>query len=199
MRIGVEINGVLRNTLDKIQQTYNKFYVERTDGIEESEFQYEIISDLTTLDLKTHLKFRDDDEVLSFLYEEFPMEIFGHAQSTEYSTFNDLNEFYMNMRDEHELIIISDEIGKSKPASLFFLSKFGCQFEKIKFYSNYTIKEMWSEIDILITANPNLLENHPEEKLLIKYETNYNKHINSLVTIKTIKELESKIKESVLC
>lgn len=199
MRIGVEINGVLRNTLDKIQQTYNKFYVERTDGIEDSEFKYEIISDLTTLDLKSHLKFRDDDEVLSFLYEEFPMEIFGHAQSTEYSTFNDLNEFYINMRDEHELIIISDEIGKSKPASLFFLSKFGCQFEKIKFYSNYTIKEMWSEIDILITANPNLLENHPEEKLLIKYETNYNKHIDSLVTIKTIKELESKIKESVLC
>lgn len=199
MRIGIEINGVLRNTLDKIQQTYNKFYVERTEGIEDSEFQYEIISDLTTLDLKSHLKFRDDDEVLSFLYEEFPMEIFGHAQSTEYSTFNDLNEFYMNMRDEHELIIISDEIGKSKPASLFFLSKFGCQFEKIKFYSNYTIKDMWGEVDILITANPNLLENHPEEKLLIKYETNYNKHIDSLVTIKTIKELESKIKESVLC
>ena len=199
MRVGIEINGVLRNTLDKIQQTYNKFYVERTEGIEDSEFQYEIISDLTTLDIKSHLKFKDDDEVLSFLYEEFPMEIFGHAQSTEYSSFIDLNEFYMNMRDEHELIIVSDEIGKSKPASLFFLSKFGCQFEKVKFYSNYTIKDMWNDIDVLVTANPNLLENHPEEKLLIKYETNYNKHIDSLITIKTIKELETKIKESVLC
>ena len=70
MRIGIEINGVLRNTLGKIEQTYNKFYVEKTEGIEESdEFKYEIISEMNTLDIKSHLKFRDDEELFSFLYE----------------------------------------------------------------------------------------------------------------------------------
>jgi hypothetical protein len=200
MRIGIEINGVLRNTLGKIEQTYNKFYVEKTDGIEsEDEFKYEVISEIDTLDIKSHLKFRDDEELFSFLYEEFPMEIFGHSQSSEYNTFNDLNETYLNLRDKNELIIVSDEIGKSKPASLFFLSKFGCQLEKIIFYSNYTVQNMWNDIDVLITSNPNLLLNHPNDKVVIKYNTAYNKHIDSIHNITTIKELESKLNEVLTC
>ena len=84
------------------------------------------------------------------------MEIFGHAQSSEYSTFNELQQIYLKHRDNHDLLIVSDEIGKSKPATLFFLSKFICQLEKIKFYSNVTINSMWDEIDILLTSNPAL-------------------------------------------
>ena len=37
MRIGIEINGVLRNTLGKIEQTYQKFLIDKTDGIENDE------------------------------------------------------------------------------------------------------------------------------------------------------------------
>jgi hypothetical protein len=36
MRIGIEINGVLRNTLGKIEQTYQKFLIDKTDGIEKT-------------------------------------------------------------------------------------------------------------------------------------------------------------------
>jgi hypothetical protein len=149
--------------------------------------------------LKNHFNFRNDEELFSFLYEEFPMEIFGHSQSSEYSTFNDLNEVYLNLRDNHDLIIVSDEIGKSKPASLFFISKFGCQLEKIKFYSNYTINSMWNEIDVLLTANPALLLEHPSDKILIKYETDYNKNIKTVHSITSLKELENKLKESIQC
>ena len=122
------------------------------------------------------------------------MEIFGHSQSSEYSTFNDLNEIYLRLRNDHDFIIISDEINKSKPASLFFLSKFGCEFEKVKFYSNLTINSMWNEIDVLLTANPALLLDHPSDKTLIKYETIYNNNVESKYTINTIKELEDKLK-----
>jgi hypothetical protein len=119
MRIGIEINGVLRNTIGKVEQTYQKFMIDKTEGIEsEDSFEYKIISPITSLDLAKHLSFKDEEELYSFLYEEFPMEIFGHAQSTEYTTFNDLNEIYIKLRDNHDLIIVSDEIGKSKPASL---------------------------------------------------------------------------------
>jgi hypothetical protein len=85
---------------------------------------------------------------------------------------------------------VSDEIGKSKPASLFFLSKFGCLIEKIKFYSNSTINSMWDEIDVLLTANPDLLLNIPNGKLIIKFNQEYNKHIPSKYEINRIKELE---------
>ena len=200
MKIGIEINGVLRNTLGKIEQTYQKFMIDKTEGIEDSDdFEYKISTPINSLEIKNHFTFRDDEELLSFLYDEFPMEIFGHSQSTEYSTFNDLNEIYFKLRNNNDFVIVSDEIGKSKPASLFFLSKFGCEFEKVKFYSNSTINSMWDEIDILLTANPALLLNHPSDKVLIKYETEYNQEVDSKYTIKTIKELEKVLEQLQLC
>jgi hypothetical protein len=196
MRIAIEINGVLRNTIDKIVQTYQKYMIDKTDGIEDEEsFKYEMNLPVTSLTLQDHFKFQNDEELYSFLYEEFPMEIFGHSQSTEYSSFNELNDIYVNLRDNHDLIIVSDEIGKSKPASLFFLSKFGCQLEKVKFYSNLTINSMWNEIDILLTSNPALLLEHPDDKTIIKYQTEYNKQIDTKYSITELKELESVLKQ----
>lgn len=194
MRIGVELNGVLRDTLKKIQEVYEKWYVENLFD-EEKEFEYEVISDCTTLNISQHLKFKDDDELYNFMYKEYTMEIFGHAGSVEYNGMNDFNDFYLEMREKHDIIIVSDEIGKSKPASLFFLSKFGCLTENVKFYSESTIKSLWESVDVLLTANPNLLLNHPLDKKVIKYSTTYNEDINSENSIHSIKELKNKIEK----
>jgi hypothetical protein len=142
-----------------------------------------------------HFTFPSKDDFYSFMYEEHPMEIFGHSPSVELSTMHDLNEFYYEMRDNHEIMIVSDEIGKSKPASLFFLSKFGCLIEKIKFYSEITLNSMWDELDILLTANPDLLLKKPDNKIIIKFETSYNKNIDCEHTIKNLKELKTKLEE----
>jgi hypothetical protein len=192
MKIAIEVNGVLRDTVKKIEQVYEKFYVENILN-EKRDFDYEILSPITSLRLQDHLKFKDNDELYDFLYTEHCMEIFGHASSTEYSTFIDLNDFYVDMRDNHEILLISDEIGKSKPATLFFLSKFGCQIEKIVFYSQFTLQTVWNEIDLLLTANPDLLLNHPTDKKIIKYNTNYNTNITDLPNIDNIKELKNLI------
>ena len=192
MKIAIEINGVLRDTVKKIEQVYEKFYVENILN-EKRDFEYEILSPITSLRLQNHLKFKDNDELYDFLYTEHCMEIFGHASSTEYSTFIDLNDFYVDMRDNHDITLISDEIGKSKPATLFFLSKFGCQIEKIVFYSQFTVQTVWNEIDLLLTANPDLLLNHPTDKKIIKYNTNYNTNITDLPNIDNIKELKNLI------
>ena len=209
MRVGIELNGVLRDTISKITQVYEKHMVEEMaeeiiktyettvdseDYVEmtfdEVNFKYEIKSPVTSLNLMDHFSFKDKDELYNFLYEEFPMQIFGHAPSTELTSFYDLNDIYYRLRDDHDLMIVSDEIGRSKPASLFFLSKFGCLIEKVKFYSNSTINSMWGEIDILLTSNPDLLLSYPDNKIIIKYETEYNKQINSEYSITKIKELE---------
>jgi hypothetical protein len=97
------------------------------------------------------------------------------------------------MRDNHEIMIISDEIGKSKPATLFFLSKFGCQVEKIIFYNQFTLENVWGEFDLLLTANPDLLLNHPTDKKIIKYNTSYNTEIVNLPNIDNIKQLKNLI------
>lgn len=211
-RVGIEVNGVLRDTIGKFTQLYEKYlidgyqnefdsqtYLLNSDGDVELEtqpepFEYKILSPATSLNLKEHFSFQNDSELFSFMYEDYTMELFGHAPSTEYSTFNDLNELYLDLRDKLNLSIVSDEIGKSKPATLFFLSKFGCLLEKIKFYSNITIYDMWDEVDILVTSNPDLLLNTPEGKMVIKFETSYNQDVVVENSVKTIKELWNKLK-----
>jgi hypothetical protein len=199
MKIGIELNGVLRDTLKKIQEVYEKWnidnpFLEKTD----ESFDYKVISDLTSLNIMEHLAFKDEDELYNFLYKEYTMEIFGHAGSVEVSGMIDLNDFYFDMRDSHDILIVSDEVGKSKPASLFFISKFGCLIETVKFYSELTINSMWDSVDVLLTANPNLLLNYPKDKIIIKFETEYNKNIEVENTITSIKQLKEKI-ETLLC
>ena len=195
MRIGIELNGVLRDTLKKIQQEYEKRYLENPFKEDEEKSEYEVISDLTSLDIRSHLKFKDDDELYDFLYKEHTMEIFGHAGSVETSSMMDLNNFYLDMRDNHDILIVSDEMGKSKPASLFFISKFGCLVETVKFYSESTINSLWDSVDVLLTANPKLLLDYPKDKTIIKYETTYNKDIEVEHFITTFKDLNKKITE----
>jgi hypothetical protein len=215
MRIGIEINGVLRDTIGKFTQLYEKHMIdEKEDGnktyeldmsgnteelIPKEDFEYRILSDVTSLNLMDHFRFNDENELYSFMYEDFAMQIFGHAGSSETFSFNDLNEFYLKYRDENELLIVSDEMGKSKPASLFFLSKFGCLVEKIKFYSNTTINSMWDEIDILLTANPSLLLEKPNNKIVVKYNTPYNKNVNCEYEISSLKEFDEILQKNKLC
>lgn len=195
MKIGIEINGVLRDTINKLEQVYKKYQIDKLDGFESTDsFIYEMNLPVTSLNLRNHFKFKDDEEFYSFLFEEFPMEIFGHAVSTETMSFNDLNNFYFEFRNNNEILIVSDEMGKSKPASLFFLSKFGCLIEKVKFYSHSTIKSMWDEVDVLVTANPELIINHPQDKTIIKFNTDYNTKIECKHVINSIKELNNIIK-----
>jgi hypothetical protein len=197
MKIGIELNGVLRDTLKKIQQEYEKWYLNNPfkEENEEEDFKHEVMSDLTSLDIMNHLKFKNEDELYDFLYKEHTMEIFGHAGSVEPSGLLELNEFYLDMRESHDIIVVSDEIGKSKPASLFFISKFGCLVESVKFYSESTINSLWDSVDILLTANPKLLLNHPKNKIVIKFNTTYNEGIESDFNISSLKELKTKIQE----
>ena len=67
MRIGIELNGVLRDTLKKIQQEYEKWYLENPFKEEEEKSEYEVMSELSSLEISKHLKFKDDDELYNFL------------------------------------------------------------------------------------------------------------------------------------
>jgi hypothetical protein len=212
MRIAIDLNGVLRDTITKFTQIYEKYLIESENNtfsvqtynvdlsgntesinLEEDNFVYEILSEVTSLELDKHFSFKNKDELFSFMYEEYTMELFGHSPSTEINSFNTLNELYLELRDKYNFLIVSSEIGKSKPASLFFLSKFGCLIEKILFYSEITKNDMWNEIDVLLTSDPVLLLNKLDGKIVIKYRNNYNKHIVSDYEISNLSELKQLI------
>lgn len=218
-KIGIEINGVLRDTIGKFKQLYeknlldlNEFvstdktyeltfsgdtedFIDINETVIKDNFNYEIINDVTSLDLLKHFSFPSKEDLYSFMYEEYTMELFGHAPSTEMSTFNILNDLYYELRDEYDLLIVSDEIGKSKPSSLFFLSKFGCLIEKVLFYSEITKNNMWNDVDVLLTANPTLLLEKPKDKIVVKFTTNYNKHIESEYEVSSLSEFKKTLEK----
>ena len=209
-KIGIEVNGVLRDTIEKFKQVYEKQLIDNNNNefqlqtyeldmsgnteevISSEPFEYSVITDeVNSLDLLKHFKFQNKEELYSFMYEEYTMELFGHAPSTEMTTFNMLNDLYYELRDEYDLSIVSDEIGRSKPATLFFLSKFGCLLEKVFFYSETTKNDMWNSVDILLTSNPTLLLEKPEDKIVVKFNTTYNKQIKSEYEISSLSEFKS--------
>jgi hypothetical protein len=193
IRLAIEIDGVLRDTYSKIEYLYQKYFIDELELVDE-DFKYEITEPYTTPDYKNHFAFKNDEEYASFIYEEFAMQIFGHAPSTTMSTFYDLKDLQINLEQDIELTLISEQIGKTKPATLFFISKFGCEVDKIIFYNKNTIDNIWNEFDILVAASPKLLSNN-SNKPTIKYETSYNSNINIEDTITNLKELESKLKK----
>ena len=214
MRIGIDVNGVLRDTVGKFDQLYTKHLIEsdedssinQTYEIDMSgnpqpianvvdKFGYKKVSEVTSLKLDDHYTFKSSEELFTFMYEEYAMELFGHAPSTEMTTFNMLNDFYLLKRDQDEIIVVSSEIGKSKPSTLFFLAKFGCLVEKVIFFSEITKNNMWDQVDILLTANPSLLLEKPNDKFVVKYNTDYNKHIDSKFEISSFSEFDNIIKK----
>ena len=212
-RVGIEVNGVLRDTLGKFTQLYEKHFIDEQDSeslgktfdldisgntfehMIDDDFKYEILSDVTSLDLMKHFKFKNDDELYSFMYEDFVMQIFGHAGSSETFTFNVLNSLYFDHRDSYDIKIISDEIGKSKPATLFFLSKFGSLIETVIFYSMSTKNRLWDNIDVLLTSNPENITNAPSDKIIVKYITEYNKSVKCDYEISSLSEFNELLKK----
>lgn len=213
MRIGIDINGVLRDTIGKFTYLYEKHLIDSSEEsfagntyeldmsgntelieLDNKPFEYKQISDVDSLELDKHFSFKSKEELFNFMYEEYAMELFGHAPSTEMTSFNILNDLYFELRDENELIIVSSEIGKSKPASLFFISKFGCLLEKVVFFGEITKNNMWGQVDVLLTADPILLLEKPVGKIVVKFNTSYNKHVESEYEITSLSEFGEIIK-----
>jgi FMN phosphatase YigB (HAD superfamily) len=191
MRLAIDIDGVLRDTFLKIEQLYQKYFIDELEIVDD-EFVYEIKTPYDTSDYQNHFMFKNEEEYISFLYEEFAMQIFGHSPSSEMSTFHILNETYNKYKDKVDFVLISKQVGKTKPATLFFVSKFGCEIDKVVFYNNLNKDKIWDEFDVLLTANPDLLK-EDKNKTTIKFETTYNLTNNNELVITSIKELEEKI------
>jgi hypothetical protein len=207
MKIAFDLNGVVRDIFLKTEQIYTKFYLEdveeeisseydksKDEWVEKndsSSFEYSMSLPVKSMNLIDHFKFESQDELYNFFYVDFPMQIFGHSPSISANTFNILNDLYIKLRDDNEVYIISDEMGKSKPATLFFLSKYGSLIENIKFYSNTTLLNTFNEFDIIITSNPNLLSLSNSNKKIIKVKTTYNEDLKSDYIINDLSELES--------
>lgn len=174
MKIGITLNEVLRDYIQQVVYTYNKYYIkdlEEIGGIKTPEIKEE---DITSFDFVKHLNFDNVDKLNHFLFVEAPLEIFGHADQVSDGLINRFNSFLteMEFEGEHEIEIVSREANKAIPATFFFLSKTGAKPTKIRFVKSY--EEKWDGVDVLITANPEVLAIKPQDKISVKIKCPYN-------------------------
>jgi hypothetical protein len=203
MEIYISIDGVLRNTIQKFDYHYNEAFFNSDVIIEEEEkndFEYGITEPIQNDNLLNSYKFQSKEEFENFIFIEYPIEIFGHAGLSYSTTFTELHKLLFDNPDHNFTLIGLDELGKAKPASLFFLSKNGFLGNNIKFIRSVDIKDHWNNCDMWITDSKNILDMCPENKTAIKFNTTYNqyftynKEITKLIEIQEIwlKSLENR-------
>jgi hypothetical protein len=69
------------------------------------------------------------------------------------------------------------------------------KIEAFKKIMEVTKNLMWNQVDILLTADPILLLEKPVGKIVVKYNTSYNKHINSDYEIYSLSEFGELLKQ----
>jgi hypothetical protein len=195
MKIGISIDGVIRDFITKFESVYDKYHPLEIEGGEEPQKR-----EINNLNLLEHFVFTGGtDELNKFLYVDASLEIFGHAGETKLNSVEHLNQLHNIIEDMgHTPIVISKELNNSKPATLFFLSKLSSKVNNIIFVRDNEKK--WEHVDVLITANPESLDKKPDGKISIKVINHYNKDCSSDYTIIDLKELldDKKLLEKIL-
>ena len=194
MEIYISIDGVLRNKIQKFDYHYRDLYLEseleEDEEEEKNPFNYEIVEPILNDSIFDSYKFESVDEFNFFYYVEYPIEIFGHAGLSTPRSITDLNTL-INLNSGHTFTVVGlEELGKSKPATLFFLSKNAFLGDNIRFIKNEDIESEWDKCDVWITDNKSIIEKTPEGKESIKFNTDYNKHFSHSCEITNLTEIE---------
>ena len=113
-----------------------------------------------------------------FMYEDYLFEIHGTPTPMYRGMDLHVNEFLLKYDSTADFTVMSVENRFSIPPTLFFLSKITSRFKNYRFVDINT--EMWEDIDILITTDPDLLKlGAPWGKKLIKLTRPYNEKIKA--------------------
>ena len=189
MEIFISIDGVIRNTIQKFDYHYKDAYLDSEfENVEE--FQYGVTEPIENDNLLNSYKFHSKEELEYFLFIEYPIEIFGHAGLSYSTTFTDLNKMIYDNQEHNITLVGLDELGKSKPATLFFLSKNGFLGNNIKFIKKSDIEKEWNKCDLWITDNKSIIDNCPENKVVYKFNTTYNQHFTNSREISKLTEIQ---------
>ena len=219
MKIGVSIDGVLRDFLGQVKETHLKYFptIEGEEEIEVSD--YELDKWVTfpeeevkqgemefnpDFDEESFLESKEETELTEvkdkvtldeFLYERCTVEIFGYAEESISSAVETLNQLILD-NPRHEFILISREGGMAIPSTLFFLAKTKSTCPNIKFVTDYS--KVWDYVDVMVTDHPKIINTKPLEKINIVIDKEYNKKVvQSGHRIKTIKEIDERLLDNI--
>lgn len=171
MKIAIDLNDVVRD----FSNNFVRYYIEGYDHeFDLSDFEF------YTNEYQLILPFKSDRAYHNFLYNDFVFELYGKCGVCSRGLEAELNDWTektlkdIDTDEPIEIMFVSPlEYGLSIGNTYFFLSKLGTKIREAYFPTDSIT--IWDKCDILITANPILLENKPEGKKSIKINTEYNK------------------------
>lgn len=182
MRIGIDINNVLRDYDKQFIKYYTKAYSSEYDMNKNEEFKYDVNTndkvDIYSDNFFYVFKFKSEVEYKKFIYEDHPYELFAASDKMTKTIGVELDQWCLGITnietdEDVEFFIISpNEVGVALTSSLFFLSKCGLRLRNYIFPKKEI--DVWNHCDIYITSNINILENKPEGKIAIKINNERN-------------------------
>lgn len=187
LRIGIEINHVMRNLNRQLIKYYQKDIDPTLDDTE---------IDIRNEDvLDKYIKFKNKKAKNQFLTVDYAYEIFGCAKTSD----NRLTEHFVQWqydvtnydKDDIEIVLFSmNEAELTIQSTLFFLSKIGTRVRKILFPKS--VREIEDECDVVIAASDFLLDKlDPDIVTVVCIERGFNEghRGNASISYKSLTEL----------
>ena len=185
MKLAIDINDVYRDFSYQFMQCYKR-WVDETCEIEEE--------DITSFNLDEVFPFDTRDDYLNFRYQDYAYELYGRSECIDQFVRGNINmwtETTLQNLDEDkvpEIMLFSAfEYNTTIQATYAFLASNPLKIREL--YMPISSFDIFEKCDVLITANPELIENAPEGKIVIKIEKPYNKDVECKYSFKDINEL----------
>lgn len=174
-RIAIDLNDVVRDYSGQFINCYQKLIDQKFEMKDE-----EIIS----FDFSECFPFKSKSEYNNFKYTDAAFELHARAEMTDARLQGVLTDWTDNILtnldvdEDPEVFFFSPfELGITISATLSFLAAHGVRARE--YYFPVNSMSIYDKCDILITANPNLVENCPEGKTVIMIDRPYNKNVET--------------------
>jgi len=166
MKIGIEINNILRDLNFQLVKYYKKDI--------DKEFDDENV-DYNVTDILPKLKFKNKKSKHEFVYIDYPYELFGCANATHRLVNVTLNNWLLCACSDEKIdvcLFSMKEEGLTIQSTYFFLSKIGSRVREVFFPRKK--EEVWEKCDVIVTNNIDLINSKPNGKIAILINNNDN-------------------------
>lgn len=191
--IAIELNHVIRNINKQIAKYYFRDYNSSL-----TEYEYEKIDSIKENVLDKYIDFENKCDLMQFLYEDYPYEIFGCANPIEKDLPGNINTWLYNIsnyeKEDIRVIYFSlYEDALTIQSTYFFLSKIGTRVRNIMLPKN--IEEVYKVADAIITSNKKILLNSPKRIKCVLINNNGTKSKDATKTMLNYDSLNDIIRD----
>lgn len=183
MTLAIDINDVIRDNMYQFRSVYQR-YVDGGFDID--------LNDIDTYNMMDHYPFESESELNQFKYIDYAFELYGRAETCDKMLSYTLNDYLeKTLRDLDEIpdiILFSPfEIGLTIQSTFSFLAARTIRAREV--YFPIDSATIYDRADVVITAQPSLIENCPEGKCVIKINKPYNKEIEAKYSFNSLMDI----------